>query len=60
MPQRLCHQSECELEERGGVGYLSWTLPPSVTATRIQYNTFASAALVHGRRRRARLAAAQR
>lgn len=37
-------------EERGGVGYLSWTLPPAVTATRIQYNTFATATVVHGLR----------
>jgi AraC-like DNA-binding protein len=37
-------------EERGGVGYLTWTLPPAVTATRIQYSTFAAAALVHGLR----------
>jgi hypothetical protein len=37
-------------EERGGVGYLTWTLPPAVTATRIQYSTFAAAAPVHGLR----------
>ena len=39
-----------KFEERGGVGYLSWTLPPVVTATRIQFSTFAMATLVHGLR----------
>jgi AraC-like DNA-binding protein len=34
-------------EERGGVGYLTWTMPPAITATRLQYNTFAVAALVN-------------